>query len=67
MNLKKLEMKYYSNPKHNEYMRDEQFVRDIMKSGQSQERKDIVQAILSVLFAGIIFLMLWFAIMVLEG
>lgn len=60
-------MKCYSNPKYIEYMKDDIFVKNIIKERKSQERKDAIKAVAGIAIAAAVFISSWLAIIVLEG
>lgn len=57
----------FSNPKYNEYIKDELFVKKVINERSSQERKDAVNAVLGIALAAAVFLAVWVIMIFWEG
>jgi predicted nucleotidyltransferase component of viral defense system len=51
----------YTNPKLTEYQMDEIFVQNLIRNRKSTERKDIIDAVTAVLFAGAVLVLCFVA------
>lgn len=60
-------MKYYSNPKFTEHIKDELFVQRLISDKKSDERRQAANAILGIFLGGMVIILTWFVAVFFGG